>query len=130
MGTGGALRLALPQIHSEGVLILNGDSYCDTRLNDFATWHGDRTAPATILLTKEDDTRRFGRLEVDTEGRILEFHEKATTNGPGWNNSRYHCSRLTYLDAGTMLCISWRLAEKSLSRWPMSVNFVRDESAK
>ena len=32
LGTGGALRLALPMLASDTVLVLNGDSYCDADL--------------------------------------------------------------------------------------------------
>ncbi len=39
LGTGGALRLALPLISSPTVLIINGDSFYDANLNDFHQWH-------------------------------------------------------------------------------------------
>jgi NDP-sugar pyrophosphorylase family protein len=35
MGTGGALRLALPNINSDTVLVLDGDSYCAADLGAF-----------------------------------------------------------------------------------------------
>ena len=42
LGTGGALRLALPMLDTDPVLVMNGDSYCDTRLDAFANWHAGR----------------------------------------------------------------------------------------
>ncbi|HMF48595.1 MAG TPA: sugar phosphate nucleotidyltransferase, partial [Candidatus Saccharimonadales bacterium] len=35
LGTAGALRLAWPLIHSDPVLVMNGDSYCDMPLEEF-----------------------------------------------------------------------------------------------
>ena len=29
MGTGGALRLALPMLDSDSVVVMNGDSFCE-----------------------------------------------------------------------------------------------------
>lgn len=93
LGTGGALRLALPTLESDPVLVLNGDSYCHTRLDDLAAWHAAQNAQATILLTKTDDTRRYGRVRVNDEGRILQFEEKAATSGPGWINGGIYLIR-------------------------------------
>ena len=87
LGTGGALRLALDKIDTEQVVVLNGDSYCDARLDAFALWHAARGSRATLLLSETDDTRRFGRVDADDEGRITHFAEKADTAGPGWINA-------------------------------------------
>ena len=87
LGTGGALRLALPLLKTDPVLVLNGDSYCDTRLDTFAIWHADRKTPATIVLAETDDTRRYGRVQIDDEGRILQFSEKTGDSGPGLVNA-------------------------------------------
>ena len=35
LGTGGALRLALPLIKSDTVMVMNGDSYVNADLNAF-----------------------------------------------------------------------------------------------
>ena len=87
LGTGGALRLALPMLESDTVVVLNGDSYCGARLNEFVVWHTKRQSHATILLTETEDTRRFGRVQIDDKGRILRFSEKTDTQGPGWINA-------------------------------------------
>jgi NDP-sugar pyrophosphorylase family protein len=93
LGTGGALRLALPLLNSESVLVMNGDSYCDARLDAFAVWHEARESLATILLTETDDTRRYGRVETSSDGQILRFQEKANTDGPGWVNAGIYLLR-------------------------------------
>jgi NDP-sugar pyrophosphorylase family protein len=87
LGTAGALRLALPLVFSEIVLVMNGDSFCETNLETFWTWRSTSGAVATILLTEVADTRRYGRVRVDAEGRVLKFEEKNSDSGPGWINA-------------------------------------------
>jgi D-glycero-alpha-D-manno-heptose 1-phosphate guanylyltransferase len=87
LGTGGALRLALPRLTSPVVMVMNGDSYCDAKLDAFAAWHQERASRATILLTETPDTRRYGRVQVRDDGRIERFQEKADMQGPGWINA-------------------------------------------
>lgn len=87
LGTGGALRRALPILESNPVLVLNGDSYCDAPLADFVAWHSAREARGTILLAKTDDVTRYGRVELDADGRLRRFCEKDATLGPGWVNA-------------------------------------------
>jgi D-glycero-alpha-D-manno-heptose 1-phosphate guanylyltransferase len=87
LGTGGALRLALPLFLTDQVLILNGDSFCDANLRALALIHRLRTAKATILLVEVSDTGRFGWVEVDAGGAVREFLEKGRKRGPGWINA-------------------------------------------
>ena len=99
LGTGGALRLASSMLESETVLVLNGDSYCGAPLDEFWVWHSEQRSHATILLTKTDDTRRFGRVQTDDAGRILQFLEKADTQGPGWINAGIYLVRRQMIES-------------------------------
>ncbi len=87
LGTAGALRLALPFFKSESVLVMNGDSVCYADLRDFLTWHEERKAEASLLLTLVNDVQRFGQVVADSEGHILRFEEKNNRYGPGWINA-------------------------------------------
>lgn len=87
LGTGGALRLALPFFGSDYVLAMNGDSFCHTNLSDFWTWHIAQGAEATILLTQVSDTKRYGRVQVESSGKVQKFEEKGDTEGAGWINA-------------------------------------------
>ena len=86
-GTGGALRLALPMLESDPVLVMNGDSFCAVDLRAFWAWHVERKAGATILLAKVHDTARYGRVRLDAMDRINTFEEKSTDGRPGWVNA-------------------------------------------
>lgn len=87
LGTGGALRLSLPLLDSDLVLVMNGDSFCQADLRAFCSWHSARNAAATILLARVSDTARYGRVVADAHGHILRFEEKARDSGPGWINA-------------------------------------------
>lgn len=87
LGTAGALRFALPLLESDTVLVMNGDSFCETNFEAFWTWHCAWDADATLRLTKVADARRYGRVQVDVSGRVLRFDEKSDTSGPGWINA-------------------------------------------
>lgn len=96
LGTAGALRLALPLIPTDPVLVMNGDSLCEADFPAFWAWHLAQRANATLLLTRVGDTCRFGRVQVDEEGRVLAFEEKDGRNTPGWINAGVYliCRRL------------------------------------
>jgi len=86
-GTAGAVRLALPMLESDPVLVMNGDSFCRPDLSSLFRWHAARKAAATLLLTRVPDTRRYGRVQVDDGGLIRAFEEKGGHDGPGWINA-------------------------------------------
>lgn len=87
LGTGGALRLALDYIKSDSVLVMNGDSFCEIGIGDFWRSHGDHQADVTIALTQVSDTSRYGRVEVDSAGKVVNFAEKGNSTGVGWINA-------------------------------------------
>ncbi|MEO1069712.1 MAG: nucleotidyltransferase family protein [Cyanobacteria bacterium J06638_6] len=97
LGTGGALRLALPQLRSDTILALNGDSYCGVDLSAFWGFHQRKQASASLLLTQVPDTQRFGRVQVDEGDRIVNFEEKGNTTGPGWINAGLYLVSQAYL---------------------------------
>jgi D-glycero-alpha-D-manno-heptose 1-phosphate guanylyltransferase len=87
LGTGGALRLALPFLTSDTVLVLNGDSYCQADLRLVKQWHSLRKSDATLLLVNSHDTKRYGRVSVGAAGHVVTFDEKAESEGPGLINA-------------------------------------------
>jgi len=93
LGTGGAVRHALPLLAGDRVLLLNGDSYCDVELGDFVEAHSRGDADAALVLARVADTGRYGRVAVDEEGRVERFEEKAASSGPGWINAGVYLLR-------------------------------------
>lgn len=98
LGTGGALRHSLPDISSPTCLLLNGDSYCDVPLSAFRNFHARRAADASLVLTRQDDCSRFGRIHVAPGGRVVRFEEKPQDGGAGWVNAGIYLIQRTLIE--------------------------------
>jgi NDP-sugar pyrophosphorylase family protein len=101
MGTAGALRLALAHSAAERFLVLNGDSYIHTPLEQFVRWHRTRESsfPGSLLLTRIEDTSRFGTVEVGPRGAIRSFREKCRLAGAGWISAGVYLFRRPLLES-------------------------------
>jgi NDP-sugar pyrophosphorylase family protein len=97
LGTGGALRQAVPLLGPGPALILNGDSFVPLPLASLGALHARRAARATLLLARVPDCGRFGAVSVDCEGRIVRFEEK-TRPGPGLVNAGVYLVERTVLE--------------------------------
>lgn len=86
-GTGGAIKLATPLIGGQAVLVMNGDSVVDADLTEVAEGHRERNALATMVLTRVEDTSRYGAVEIGDGGEIERFVEKREGAGAGLINS-------------------------------------------
>lgn len=86
LGTGGAIRAALARCRGDVAYVFNGDTFLalDCAQAD-ALW--DRARLPIIVGRRVDDTARYGRLDVDGDGRILRFLEKEASGGPGLINA-------------------------------------------
>ena len=85
LGTAGDVRLALPLIDTESLLLLNGDSFCDIDFDAFARFHTPGTG--SLVLAHVEDGERFGHVQADAEGTIQGFSEKGASHGPAWINA-------------------------------------------
>ena len=86
LGTGGALRLAMPRLESDCVLVMNGDSFCRIDLGNFWQWHCQRQATASMALAQVPRSERYGLVKLDSAARIIEFSEKKN-GGEAWINA-------------------------------------------
>jgi len=99
MGTAGALRKAVEQLDGDAVLVLNGDSYVDTRLGSFQEWHKARGWQSSLIVTRVENAAGLGTIDVDPQGQILKFHPGAKTHGPGWINAGVSLLARSWLEA-------------------------------
>jgi len=84
LGTAGAIRLA--QHHLLDVpefLVINGDSFLEVDFRNLMDFHRDHRAMATIAVRRVADTRRYGTVQVDANGRVRGFAEKTGSDAPG-----------------------------------------------
>jgi len=87
LGTGGALRLALPYFKTDSILVMNGDSFADVDLATYTKWFFKKDRQASLLLVKVPDTTRYGKVIANEDGRISAFEEKGLDAGPGLVNA-------------------------------------------
>ncbi len=99
LGTGGAVRHALPLTTTARVLALNGDSFCPFDVGRLAAAHEARGAAATLWLVRMDDCRRYGAVETAADGRVLSFREKNPDLGAGLINAGVYLFERATLDA-------------------------------
>jgi mannose-1-phosphate guanylyltransferase len=76
LGTAGAIRFARAHLHSDPVMVLNGDSITDVDLCAFLESHRTRGIRGSVLCTEVDDASRYGRVLIDGRGMIDSFAEK------------------------------------------------------
>ncbi len=87
LGTGGAVKLAQPEIRSRSFLVLNGDSFCDIDLSALVDYHNRCEGKATIALSWVPEADRFGAVQCDSTGAITAFVEKQQGLGPAYINA-------------------------------------------
>ena len=87
LGTGGAIKLALPKLRGSRFFALNGDSLCDFSLRAMLNTHIQRSASATLWLLSVDDGERYGAVKIDDNQEITEFREKSATGQAGMINA-------------------------------------------
>ena len=97
LGTGGALRLALPYFSSDTILVMNGDSYMDTDLVAYMDWFFRETRQAAIFLTNVPDTTRYGTVTIGENEKVTAFEEKGTSSGAGWINAGIYLMKKAFV---------------------------------
>jgi mannose-1-phosphate guanylyltransferase len=82
LGTGGAIRHALPHLESgpdEPVLVFNGDVLSGLDIAGLVERHRSGGADVTLYLTPVEDPRAYGLVPTDRDGRVTAFLEKPST---------------------------------------------------
>jgi D-glycero-alpha-D-manno-heptose 1-phosphate guanylyltransferase len=85
LGTGGAIRKALPMASEKSVLVLNGDTFLKADYAAMMRFHAAEAAALTIAVTYQADVARYGGVTVK-DGHIVSFQEKGQ-HAPGLINA-------------------------------------------
>ncbi|RJQ48184.1 MAG: phosphohexose mutase [Gammaproteobacteria bacterium] len=81
-GTGGGLLLALEGLRgSDSFLVMNGDTFFEVDLALMRRYHQDRRAEVTIALREVEANSRYASVEIDKDGKITAFDNRARTSG-------------------------------------------------
>jgi mannose-1-phosphate guanylyltransferase len=76
LGTAGGVRGCAEFFGSEPFLVISGDALTDIDLSAFAARHHQSGGVATLAVKKVSDTREYGVVLHDRDGRITGFQEK------------------------------------------------------
>jgi D-glycero-alpha-D-manno-heptose 1-phosphate guanylyltransferase len=99
MGTGGAVRLALPFLETSRALVLNGDSFCDFDAAAHLARHESAKAQGTLVLARVDDCSRYGSVTLGADDSVSRFQEKGALKGGGWINAGVYLLERSVLQA-------------------------------
>jgi mannose-1-phosphate guanylyltransferase/mannose-1-phosphate guanylyltransferase/phosphomannomutase len=76
LGTAGGVRACADFFGSDPFVVISGDALTDIDLGAFAARHREAGGIATLAVKKVSDTREYGVVLHDREGRITGFQEK------------------------------------------------------
>jgi mannose-1-phosphate guanylyltransferase len=76
LGTAGGVRACADFFGDDSFLVISGDALTDIDLTALAARHREAGGIATLAVKKVPDTREFGVVLHDREGRITGFQEK------------------------------------------------------
>ena len=76
LGTAGGVRACADFFGDEAFLIISGDALTDIDLGAFVARHREAGGIGTLAVKKVSDTREYGVVLHDREGRITGFQEK------------------------------------------------------
>lgn len=85
LGTGGAIRKALPLASEGSILVLNGDTFLHADYADLLRFHAAEGRPLTLAVSHQPDIARYGGVLM--EGRRLTGFAEKGRSGPGWINA-------------------------------------------
>jgi mannose-1-phosphate guanylyltransferase len=76
LGTAGGVRACADFFGADAFLVISGDALTDIDLGAFAVRHREAGGIATLAVKKVSDTREYGVVLHDRDGRITGFQEK------------------------------------------------------
>jgi len=86
LGTGGGIRNAFLQVEGDMAFTMNGDSLFRLDFNAMRKLHASSEADITIALRYNQDTDRYGTVNIDDKKKITGFIEKIEGSGSGYIN--------------------------------------------
>ena len=106
LGTGGGLLLALAEVQTESILVLNGDTFFEVALETLCEQHAAKQAQLTIALRRVPHNDRYGEVVLNADQGIAAFSAKPSGCEGIINGGVYMMQRETMLDLG------WKAGDK------------------
>lgn len=89
LGTGGAIKHALPLTSGNDIIVVNGDTYADVDIGALLKFHQEKNGVATISVARKKDSARYGAVACNDDHKIHSFCEKSGASD--------------YVNAGTLI---------------------------
>ena len=77
LGTGGAIKKSLELCLQDHVFVVNGDTYFDISFDIMRKSFLNKGPSLLMALCNMNSADRYGTVEIDNEGRVIAFKEKA-----------------------------------------------------
>ncbi|MFC1724223.1 sugar phosphate nucleotidyltransferase [candidate division KSB1 bacterium] len=87
LGTGGAVKKAIPMISSDTVIVMNGDSFCPIDFEEFYKFHNKNKASISIALSNAEKGKDYGYVLLDKFNKVTAFNEKTEIGEHGYLNA-------------------------------------------
>lgn len=84
--TAGRLKLVQKYINEDNFLLTYGDGVSNVNISDLITFHKKHNKIATVTSVQPD--ARFGGMDIDMDGNVLEFREKSKADAQ-WVNGGF-----------------------------------------
>ncbi|HEV7780166.1 MAG TPA: HAD-IIIA family hydrolase [Chitinophagaceae bacterium] len=97
LGTGGAIKLACEKAGEENVLVTNGDTIFKIDIAQMEAMHHTNAAEATLALKPLQNFDRYGVVETDDNGLVLNFREKQFCEQGNINGGTYLLNLMSFL---------------------------------
>lgn len=97
LGTGGAIKKALDSLDEPGSLVVNGDTFFDINISEFIAFAKKSNCMACLALRKIEDCSRYGKVLINSDGKVISFGEKGEI-GPGFINGGLYFLKKNILD--------------------------------
>ena len=110
LGTGGAIQLACKKLRAENVLVANGDTLFKINLPALAGLHQQKKADCTLALKPMQNFDRYGVIELNDAGWVLNFKEKQFYRSGLINGGIYLLKASSFLSG----------------QWPVKFSFEKD----
>ena len=98
LGTGGAVKHAESLIETDLFLVMNGDSFCCLDISDFYSFHIEKNALVSMVVTRAEDVKDYGLITLDDSQRITSFEEKKQSSEKAYINAGMYLFERSVLD--------------------------------
>ena len=83
LGTGGAIQMAFKQINGYRAMVFNGDTMFRVDMDKIVNFHFSKSSVFSLVLREVENVERYGVVEFNNDGKIIDFSEKGKNTGVG-----------------------------------------------